>query len=82
MQRLFAGMSKLANTPALIRKVMAGRPLDPVPFVHLYNTASDLVRDIKVCAQLESLGQMFAKPSSLYVVPTAAQGTPPTKRPK
>eukprot|EP00957_Ditylum_brightwellii_P026952 2037254-Ditylum_brightwellii.AAC.1 len=32
MQRLFGGMSKLANTPAVIQKTMTGRPLDPAPF--------------------------------------------------
>eukprot|EP00957_Ditylum_brightwellii_P138096 10527661-Ditylum_brightwellii.AAC.1 len=72
MQWLFGSMSKLANTPAVIQKVMTGRPLDPTPFVRLYNAASDLVRDIEVCAQLGSLGQIFAEPFSLYVVPTAA----------
>eukprot|EP00957_Ditylum_brightwellii_P191312 14566666-Ditylum_brightwellii.AAC.1 len=61
---------------------MAGRHLDPATFVHLYNAASDLVRDIKVSAQLGSLGQIFAEPSSLYVVPTAAPDSHPTKRPK
>eukprot|EP00957_Ditylum_brightwellii_P206619 15349235-Ditylum_brightwellii.AAC.1 len=59
---------------------MAGRPLDPALFVHLYNTASDLVRDIDVCDQLGSLGQIFAENSSLYVAPTAAPDIPPTKR--
>eukprot|EP00957_Ditylum_brightwellii_P000102 7556-Ditylum_brightwellii.AAC.2 len=72
MQWLFGVMSKLANTPAVIWKAMAGRPLDLAPFVYLYNAASDLIRDIEVCAQLGSLGQIFAEPSSLYVAPTAA----------
>eukprot|EP00957_Ditylum_brightwellii_P189095 14394267-Ditylum_brightwellii.AAC.1 len=61
---------------------MAGRPLDPAPFVQLYNAASDLVRDIDVCAQLGSLGQIFAEPSSLYVTPTAAPDNHPAKHPK
>eukprot|EP00957_Ditylum_brightwellii_P069182 5253465-Ditylum_brightwellii.AAC.1 len=82
MQQLFAGMSKLANTPAMIRKAMTGRPLDPVPFVWFYNAASDLVRDIGICAQLGSLGCIFAGPSSLYVVPAAALDIPPAKCPK
>eukprot|EP00957_Ditylum_brightwellii_P047749 3627232-Ditylum_brightwellii.AAC.1 len=82
MQQLFAGMSKLANTPALIRKAVAGRPLDPAPFVHLYNVASDLVRDTKVCTQLGSLVQIFAKPSSLYIAPDATPGTLPAKHSK
>eukprot|EP00957_Ditylum_brightwellii_P167257 12732285-Ditylum_brightwellii.AAC.1 len=82
MQRLFASISKLANTPAVIRKAMAGRPLDPAPFVQLYNAASDLVRDIKVCTQLGSLGQIFAEPSSLCVALTPAPRTPPAKCPK
>eukprot|EP00957_Ditylum_brightwellii_P153516 11684233-Ditylum_brightwellii.AAC.1 len=58
---------------------MTGRPLDLAPFVHLYNAASDLVREIKVCVQLGSMGQIFAEPSSLYVAPNAAPDTPPTK---
>eukprot|EP00957_Ditylum_brightwellii_P112971 8614825-Ditylum_brightwellii.AAC.1 len=61
---------------------MAGKPLDPDPFVRLYNAASDLVRDIEVCAQLGSLGQILAEPSSLYVAPTAASDNHPAKRPK
>eukprot|EP00957_Ditylum_brightwellii_P130596 9962296-Ditylum_brightwellii.AAC.1 len=61
---------------------MAGRPLDPSPFVCLYNAASDFVRDIKVCAQLGSLGQIFVEPSSLYAAPATAQDIPPTKHPK
>eukprot|EP00957_Ditylum_brightwellii_P031598 2396011-Ditylum_brightwellii.AAC.1 len=61
---------------------MAGRPLDPAPFVPLYNAASDLVRDIEVCAQLGSLRQIFAESSSLYIAPTATPDIPPTKRPK
>eukprot|EP00957_Ditylum_brightwellii_P139984 10666809-Ditylum_brightwellii.AAC.1 len=61
---------------------MVERPLDPAPFVHLYDAASDLVRDIEVCAQLGSLGKIFAEPSSLYVAPTAAPDIPPAKRPK
>eukprot|EP00957_Ditylum_brightwellii_P175722 13379882-Ditylum_brightwellii.AAC.1 len=32
MQWLFGGMSKLTNTPAVIQKAMAGKPLDPAPF--------------------------------------------------
>eukprot|EP00957_Ditylum_brightwellii_P022085 1665989-Ditylum_brightwellii.AAC.1 len=79
MQQLFADMSKLANTPAVIRRAMAGRPLDPATFVQLYNAASDHVRDIEVCAQLGSLGQIFTELSSLYVAPAAAPGTLPTK---
>eukprot|EP00957_Ditylum_brightwellii_P073171 5562198-Ditylum_brightwellii.AAC.1 len=58
---------------------MTGRPLDPAPFVCLYNTASDLVKDIGVCAQLASLGQNFAEHSSLYIVPTAAPDSHPAK---
>eukprot|EP00957_Ditylum_brightwellii_P134341 10242153-Ditylum_brightwellii.AAC.2 len=58
---------------------MAGRPLDPAPFVHLYNAASDLVRDIKVCVQLGNLGQIFAEPSSLYVALAAVLDIPPVK---
>eukprot|EP00957_Ditylum_brightwellii_P018257 1375188-Ditylum_brightwellii.AAC.1 len=56
---------------------MAGRPLDPVPFVYLYNAASDLIKGIEVCAQLGSLGQIFVEPSSLYIVPAATPSTPP-----
>eukprot|EP00957_Ditylum_brightwellii_P079260 6027387-Ditylum_brightwellii.AAC.1 len=82
MQQLFAGMDKLANTPALLRKAMTRRHLDPVPFVHLYNAASDLVRDIEVCAQLRSRGQIFADPSSLYVAPAATPGIPPARHPE
>eukprot|EP00957_Ditylum_brightwellii_P147549 11236518-Ditylum_brightwellii.AAC.3 len=81
IQQMFAGMSKFANTPALIRKVMAERLLDPAPFVHLYNAASDLARDIEVCTQLGSLGQIFAKPSSLYVTPAVAPGILPARCP-
>eukprot|EP00957_Ditylum_brightwellii_P057191 4333386-Ditylum_brightwellii.AAC.1 len=55
---------------------MAGRPLDPAPFFHSYNTASDLVRKIEVCTQLGSLGQIFTGPSSLYVVPAATSSIP------
>eukprot|EP00957_Ditylum_brightwellii_P183306 13962812-Ditylum_brightwellii.AAC.1 len=58
---------------------MTGRPLDPAPFVYLYNAVSNLVRDIEVCTQLRSLGQIFTKPSSLYIAPAATPGTPPTK---
>eukprot|EP00957_Ditylum_brightwellii_P042971 3254889-Ditylum_brightwellii.AAC.1 len=80
MQRLFNVMSNLANTPAMIQKAMAGRPLDPAPFMHLYNSASDLVRDIKVCSPLGILGQIFTEPSSLYIALVAAPDIPPTKR--
>eukprot|EP00957_Ditylum_brightwellii_P076126 5787162-Ditylum_brightwellii.AAC.1 len=58
---------------------MAGRPLDPAPFVCLYNVASELVRDIEVCAQFGSLGQIFVEPSSLYVTSTAAPDIHPAK---
>eukprot|EP00957_Ditylum_brightwellii_P010470 793096-Ditylum_brightwellii.AAC.1 len=61
---------------------MAGRPLYPVSFLHLYKAASNLARDIKVCAQLGSLGQIFAEPSSLYVAAATTLITPPTKHPK
>eukprot|EP00957_Ditylum_brightwellii_P175606 13370374-Ditylum_brightwellii.AAC.1 len=37
------------------------------PFLQLSNTASSLIRDIKVWIQLESLGQIFARPLSLSV---------------
>eukprot|EP00957_Ditylum_brightwellii_P079808 6069619-Ditylum_brightwellii.AAC.1 len=82
MQQLFSGTSKLANNPAVIPKAMAGRPLHPAPFVCLYNAASDLVKNIKACAQLGSLGQIFAKLSSLYAGPTAASDIHPAKHPK
>eukprot|EP00957_Ditylum_brightwellii_P190791 14524644-Ditylum_brightwellii.AAC.1 len=61
---------------------MAGRTLDPAPFMYLYNAVSDLVRDIEVCVQLGSLGQIYAEPSSRYVAPAAAPDTPPPKHPK
>eukprot|EP00957_Ditylum_brightwellii_P171808 13079213-Ditylum_brightwellii.AAC.1 len=64
------GLSKLANTPALIRQVMASQPLDPALFVRISNAASDLIQDIEVCTQLGSLGQTFAAPSVLYMTPT------------
>eukprot|EP00957_Ditylum_brightwellii_P091572 6972541-Ditylum_brightwellii.AAC.1 len=79
MQQLFASMRKLANTPAVVQKVMAGKPLDPAPFVPMYNAASDLVRAINVSTQLGSLQQIIAGPSSLYVAPAAAPDIPPTK---
>eukprot|EP00957_Ditylum_brightwellii_P017818 1341470-Ditylum_brightwellii.AAC.1 len=75
-------MNKLANMPALVQKAMTGKTLDPAPFLHLYNTAFDLVRDIKVCDQLGRLGQIFAEPSSLYAAPAATSSTPPAKRPR
>eukprot|EP00957_Ditylum_brightwellii_P129666 9891273-Ditylum_brightwellii.AAC.2 len=61
---------------------MTERPLDPAPFVHLYNAASDLIRDIEICTQLGSLGQIFAEPSSLYVAPAATPDIPPANHPK
>eukprot|EP00957_Ditylum_brightwellii_P071324 5421959-Ditylum_brightwellii.AAC.1 len=61
---------------------MVGRPLDPAPFVRLYNIASDLARDIEVCAQLGSLRQIFAEPFSLDTALTAAPDIPPANRPK
>eukprot|EP00957_Ditylum_brightwellii_P028008 2115129-Ditylum_brightwellii.AAC.1 len=48
---------------------MVGQPLDPAPFVHISNAVADLIRDIEVCSQLGSLGQIFAEPSALYVKP-------------
>eukprot|EP00957_Ditylum_brightwellii_P012550 948271-Ditylum_brightwellii.AAC.1 len=47
IKQLLAGIIKLANTLALIKQAMSGKPLDPVPFKHLYNVYSDLVRDIE-----------------------------------
>eukprot|EP00957_Ditylum_brightwellii_P081014 6162228-Ditylum_brightwellii.AAC.1 len=58
---------------------MTGRLLYPDPFVHLYNAASDLVMDIKVCDQLGNLGQIFTEPSSLYIAQTAVPDIPPLK---
>eukprot|EP00957_Ditylum_brightwellii_P013706 1033498-Ditylum_brightwellii.AAC.1 len=46
---------------------MVGQPLDPAPFVGISNGASDLIHDIEICNQLESLGQFFATPSVLYI---------------
>eukprot|EP00957_Ditylum_brightwellii_P148567 11312397-Ditylum_brightwellii.AAC.1 len=78
-----SGLSKLANTPALIRQVMAGQPLDPAPFVHISNAASDLIHIIEICTQLGSLGQISAAPSVLYIKPTPkpmpAPATMPTR---
>eukprot|EP00957_Ditylum_brightwellii_P189047 14391363-Ditylum_brightwellii.AAC.1 len=64
-----SGLSKLANTPALIRQVMTGQSLDPAPFVRISNAASDLICVIESCTQLGSLGQIFAAPSVLYIKP-------------
>eukprot|EP00957_Ditylum_brightwellii_P006788 514995-Ditylum_brightwellii.AAC.2 len=61
---------------------MAGRLLDPAPFIHLYNDATDLVRGIEFCDQLGSLGQIFAEPSFLYVTLTATPDSHPAKHPK
>ena len=76
-----SGLSKLANTPALIQQVMAGQPLDPAPFVRISNAASDLIQDIEVCTQLGSLGQIFAAPSVLYVKPTPKPTPTPATAP-
>ena len=70
LQGIMSGLSKLANTPALIRQVMVGQPLDPAPFMRIPNAASDLIQDIEICTQLGSLGQIFAAPSVLYIKPT------------
>eukprot|EP00957_Ditylum_brightwellii_P132638 10114740-Ditylum_brightwellii.AAC.1 len=43
LQWIMSGVSKLTNTPALIHQVLAGRPLDLAPFVHIYNAAADLI---------------------------------------
>eukprot|EP00957_Ditylum_brightwellii_P139704 10647184-Ditylum_brightwellii.AAC.1 len=56
---------------------MAGQPLDPAPFVHISNAASDLILNIEICNQLGSLGQIFAAPSVLYMKPTP-KSTPTT----
>eukprot|EP00957_Ditylum_brightwellii_P172849 13158696-Ditylum_brightwellii.AAC.1 len=64
-----SGLSKLANTPALIRQVMVGQSLDPAPFVCIFNAASDLIRNIEIRTQLGSLGQIFAASSVLYIKP-------------
>eukprot|EP00957_Ditylum_brightwellii_P013964 1053698-Ditylum_brightwellii.AAC.1 len=69
LQQIMSGLSKLANTPALIRQVMAGQPLDPAPFVCIFNAASDLIHDIEICTQLGRLGQILAAPSVLYIKP-------------
>eukprot|EP00957_Ditylum_brightwellii_P043159 3270788-Ditylum_brightwellii.AAC.1 len=65
---------------------MAGQPLDPTPFVHISNAASDLISDIEICTQLGSLGQIFAAPSVLYIKPTPkpmpAPAMTPDKRPR
>eukprot|EP00957_Ditylum_brightwellii_P206132 15346965-Ditylum_brightwellii.AAC.1 len=82
MQHLLARMSMLANMPAMIQKVMTGKSLDPAPFLCLCNAASDFIRDIEVCTQLDSLDQIFAEPSSLYVAPDNVPSTTPTKHPK
>eukprot|EP00957_Ditylum_brightwellii_P092866 7069377-Ditylum_brightwellii.AAC.2 len=55
LQWIMSGLSKLANTPAVIHQVLAGRPLDPAPFVHISNTAANLIQDIEICTQLGSL---------------------------
>eukprot|EP00957_Ditylum_brightwellii_P177706 13536505-Ditylum_brightwellii.AAC.1 len=81
-----SGLSKLANTPGLIRQVMAGQPLDPAPFVCISNAASELIRNIEICTQLGSLGQIFAAPSVLYIKPAPkpmpTPSTMPNKRPR
>ena len=86
LQRIMSGLSKLANTPALIRQVMAGQPLDPAPFVRISNAASDLICNIEICTQLGSLGQIFATPSVLYIKPTPkpmpTPATAPNKHPR
>eukprot|EP00957_Ditylum_brightwellii_P161940 12329961-Ditylum_brightwellii.AAC.1 len=40
LQWIISGLSKLANTPTLIRQVLAGRPLDTAPFVRISNAAA------------------------------------------
>eukprot|EP00957_Ditylum_brightwellii_P175201 13338805-Ditylum_brightwellii.AAC.1 len=65
-----SGLNKLANTPALIRQVMAGQSLDPAPFVRISNASSDLICDIEICTQLGSMGQIFAAPTVLCIKPT------------
>eukprot|EP00957_Ditylum_brightwellii_P170849 13003856-Ditylum_brightwellii.AAC.2 len=61
-----SGLSKLGNTPALICQVLAGRPIDPAPFMCVSNAAADLVHDIEICTQFGRLVQIFAEPSVLY----------------
>eukprot|EP00957_Ditylum_brightwellii_P132083 10070502-Ditylum_brightwellii.AAC.1 len=76
-----SGLSKLSNTPALIRQVLAGRLLDPAPFVQISNAAADLICDIEICTQLGSLDQIFAEPSVLYKKPTPKPERMPTTTP-
>eukprot|EP00957_Ditylum_brightwellii_P146086 11123511-Ditylum_brightwellii.AAC.1 len=81
-----SGLSKLANTPALIQQVMVGQPLDPAPFMRISNVASGLICNIESCTQLGSLGQIFAAPSVLYIKPAPkpmpTQATMPKKHPR
>eukprot|EP00957_Ditylum_brightwellii_P030042 2273910-Ditylum_brightwellii.AAC.1 len=60
---------------------MAGQPLDPAPFVRISNAASDLIRNIEICTQLGSLGQIFAASSVLYVKPTPKPTSMPAMMP-
>eukprot|EP00957_Ditylum_brightwellii_P134070 10221466-Ditylum_brightwellii.AAC.1 len=75
-------LSKLANTPDLFCQVLAGRPLDPAPFVHISNAAADLIQDIEICIQLSSLGKIFAALSVLYVKPAPTPTNMPVKCPR
>eukprot|EP00957_Ditylum_brightwellii_P210900 15365535-Ditylum_brightwellii.AAC.1 len=81
LQSLMLGMSKLASTPASICQVIAGKPLGPTPFLCIFNAVAELVRNIEICMQLRSLGQIFTEPTSLYVKPAPIPQTTPVKCP-
>eukprot|EP00957_Ditylum_brightwellii_P175102 13332168-Ditylum_brightwellii.AAC.1 len=60
---------------------MTWKLLDPTPFLCISNEEAELIRDIKICTQLGSLGQIFAEPTSLYIKPVPAPPTTPAKCP-
>eukprot|EP00957_Ditylum_brightwellii_P120672 9204353-Ditylum_brightwellii.AAC.2 len=62
-----SALANLATTPSLIRAMLDGKDLDPKPFIRIQYAAAKLICNIEVCMQNGTLGQIFSRPTTLYV---------------
>eukprot|EP00957_Ditylum_brightwellii_P048623 3689666-Ditylum_brightwellii.AAC.1 len=59
LQQIMSGLSKLANTPALICQVLAERPLGPASFVRITNAVADLIQSLLFISPTSAMDTSF-----------------------
>eukprot|EP00957_Ditylum_brightwellii_P160879 12249135-Ditylum_brightwellii.AAC.1 len=61
-----SAMAKLSTNHPMLKQVMNGKDISPDMLRTINDAASDMIRDINCCCEMETLGQIFFQTPPSY----------------